>query len=353
MPETGFDRPGLTDLIEQVRADILARSGQDETLRRSDLEVQARVQAGGLHGLYGYLDWLARQMLPDTAEAEILDRHASWWGVARKGATRAEGRASFSTNAGAEILEGTVLQREGSDFDFVTTESATATGSETEVAIEAEEAGPDGNLPEGAVLSLVSSIPGVGATATVIELTGGADVESDSDLRGRLHDRIRRPPAGGAKHDYVAWALEQPGVTRAWCYPLQLGVGTVGVTFVMDEREDIIPTPADVDAVQSALDLLRPVTGDLTVYAPQPEEVELTIQVNPDTPEVRAAIEEAVRDFIFREAEPGGTLYLSRLREAISLAAGERRHDLINPAADISVDEQHISIFGTITWESP
>lgn len=353
MPETGFDRPGLTDLIEQVRADILARSGQDETLRRSDLEVQARVQAGGLHGLYGYLDWLARQILPDTAEAEILDRHASWWGVARKGATRAAGRATFATNAGAEIPEGTVLQREGSDFDFVTTESATATGSETELAIEAEEAGPDGNLPEGAVLSLVSSLPGVGSTATVIELTGGADVESDSDLRGRLHDRIRRPPAGGAKHDYVAWALEQPGVTRAWVFPLHSGVGTVGLTFVMDDRDDIIPTEADVDAVQSALDEKRPVTAELIVFAPAPVELDLDLRIYPDTPEVREAVEEAVRDFIFREAEPGGTLRLSRLGEAISLARDEVRHELTSPDADVKVEDTEISVFGSITWESP
>jgi len=48
MAETGFTRPTLADLIEHCRADLLARLGQDEVLRRADSEVQARVQAAAL-----------------------------------------------------------------------------------------------------------------------------------------------------------------------------------------------------------------------------------------------------------------------------------------------------------------
>ena len=45
MADTGFTRPTLPELIEQVRADLLARLGLDELLRRADGEVQARVAA--------------------------------------------------------------------------------------------------------------------------------------------------------------------------------------------------------------------------------------------------------------------------------------------------------------------
>lgn len=78
MSETGFARPTLPTLIEQVRADLLARLNQDEVLRRSDLEVQARVQAAALHSLYGFIDYVARQILPPTSDADMLERHAAW-----------------------------------------------------------------------------------------------------------------------------------------------------------------------------------------------------------------------------------------------------------------------------------
>ena len=65
-------------------------------------------------------------------------------------------------------------------------------------------------------------------------------------------DRIRQPSHGGASFDYVKWALETPGMaaggaTRAWVFPQELGIGTVTVRFVMDDKPStIIPYAADV-----------------------------------------------------------------------------------------------------------
>ena len=72
-----FERPDLPTLIERAIADIESRlTGADARLRRSNLNVLARVHSGAAHGLYGYLDWLAKQILPDSADAEFLERHA-------------------------------------------------------------------------------------------------------------------------------------------------------------------------------------------------------------------------------------------------------------------------------------
>lgn len=53
--------------------------------------------------------------------------------------------------------------------------------------------------------------------------------ESDADLLARLLDRIRRPPAGGNKYDYIKWALEVDNVTTAHVEPLAQGPGTVDI----------------------------------------------------------------------------------------------------------------------------
>lgn len=72
-----YEKPTLLDLVNQARADFLSRAGVDDPLRRSDIEVHARVAAGLVQGLYGYADWMARQILPDTADSDVLDRWAS------------------------------------------------------------------------------------------------------------------------------------------------------------------------------------------------------------------------------------------------------------------------------------
>lgn len=347
-----FNRPTLSDIIERARADYEARlPGADSRLRRSFLDVLARVQSGAVGNLYGYLDFIARQILPDTAEAEYLARHASVWGLGRKAATAAAGTADATGTNGVTVPAGTVLARvDGARF-LVTADATIAAGTAA-LALEAEEAGPDGNTDAGRNLTFVSPIAGVQASAVVAAggLAGGAVEESDADLLARLLQRIRNQPQGGAAADYERWALEVDEVTRAWVYPLYLGEGTVGVTFVMDGRVDNIPLAGDVTAVQDHIDVLRPVTAAVTVFAPIPYDVDMLISVAPSTAEVKAAVEAELADLFTRDSVPGGTLYLSRIREAISLAAGEDNHILHLPSNDIVSPAGNLARLGTVTW---
>lgn len=52
-----FNRPTLPQLIQRNITDIESRlPGRDARLRRSNLNVLAKVHAGAAHGLYGALD---------------------------------------------------------------------------------------------------------------------------------------------------------------------------------------------------------------------------------------------------------------------------------------------------------
>lgn len=348
-----FNRPDLTTLISRAAADLESRlPGAAASLRRSVVATLARVHAGVTHGLYGYLDWMAKQIMPDTAEAEHLGRWASTWGISRKVAVAASGTITVTGTAGSVIPAGTLLQRaDGPEYTsdaevvLVTTTAA--------VAVTASLAGADGNADLGVALSLVSPIAGVQSQATVADpgLTGGTDTETDDSLRARLIARIRTPPHGGNEQDYLAWMLEVAGVTRAWVYPEHLGLGTVGLTFVCDGLDPVIPDGATVAAVQAHIDEVRPVTAQATVFAPVAVALDCTIQLTPNTTTVQAAVEAELRDLLSREAEPGGTILISHLREAISLAAGETDHGLISPVADITHTTVQIATPGTITWQ--
>ena len=341
-----FNRPPLAALVKSVRDDMISRVGDESLLRRADAEVYARVFAGALHGLYGYADWIARQILWDTCDDDTLDRWASMWlQVPRKGAAAATGAATFALAAGVTVPAGTVLQAYDGTQYTTTADSAAGTAP-----IAATLAGAAGNRPAGQALSLVSPVAGAQTQATAGEISGGADVEGSDALRARLIARVRTPPDGGSATDYRAWALEVPGVTRAWVAPLEQGAGTVVVRFVRDNDASFIPGAAEVAAVQARIDARRPVTAQAIVVAPVPDPIAFRITLTPSTVAVRAAVEAELRDLLLREAAPGVTLLVSHIREAISIAAGETDHVLVSPAANVTPAIGRMPVFGSITW---
>ena len=58
-----FTRPSLTNIVDRIENDIITRLPDVGTLlRRSMLKILARVTAGSIHLVYGYLNFLAEQL---------------------------------------------------------------------------------------------------------------------------------------------------------------------------------------------------------------------------------------------------------------------------------------------------
>lgn len=347
-----FQRPTLTELITRIESDYVSRlTGGGTLLRRSVAKVMARVHAGAMHLLYGFGAFIAKQLMPDTAEAEYLARWANIWGVTRKVATYTTFNVTFTGTNGTVIPNGSELARADGVL-YKTTAEGTISGGSALVACTALIAGTEANVEGAEILTLSSPIAGISSQATVSGsgIVDGTDEESDADLLERLLARIQDPPHGGALTDYVTWAKEVTGVTRAWAYGDHLGPGTVGVFFVRDnDSGSIIPSAGEVTEVQDYIDERRPVTADLTVIAPTAVPLNFTIGGIADST-VRAAVQAELADLIQREAEPGGTLLLSHIREAISKAEGETDHTLTSPNANVTVSTGQLSTMGTITW---
>lgn len=353
-----FARPPLPTLIERSMSAIDSRlPGADARLRRSNLNVLAFVNAGGCHGLHGHIGWVADQVLPDTAEKEFLERHARIWiPPGRLPAAPATGSATATGTTGTIVPAGTVFVRSDGQRYATTTEATLAAGTAT-LALAAEEAGQAGNASAGIKLNAVSPLPGMNATVTVIGdgFTGGADIEKDDSLLARILDRIQEPPMGGSKADYERWAKEVPGVTRAWCSPREMGDGTVTVRFVRDNDASPIPDPSEVETVFDHIEAVRPVGGQLFVVAPEAVPLVFQIQLVPNTAAARAAVEASLRDLLRREAEPErgageGTILISHVREAISLATGERDSTVVLPAGNVTHTIGQMATFGGVTW---
>lgn len=408
-----FQRPTLIELVDRIQSDLSTRlTLVGAVLRRSVVHVLARVLAAAAHLLHGHLEFLSKQLFPDTSEVEYLERHAGLYGLTRVPATFAAGTlVVWGTNT-TVIPIATVLQRsDGAQYDtdaevtiatltawapttaytvgalrsnggniYLCTVAGTSAGSggpsgtgtaivdntvtwrfiaagsaAVLAAVTALVAGEDGSADLGVSLSFVSPIAGANATATVSTggLASGADAESDNALRARLIARLQQPPHGGAAADYIAWAKEIAGVTRAWVFQQELGAGTVTVRFVRDEDGTgaaIIPSAGEVTAVQDYITARRPVTAAVTVVAPTAVARDFTIHVVPDTAATRAAVQAELEDYLRRAAEPGGSLLISQIRVAVGVAAGVTDFTVTSPAADVSHTTGQIAVMGTITW---
>lgn len=345
-------RPKLSELILRVEQDLASRLGLGQLIPRGPAAAFARVIAGTAHGQYGKIEIEVANVWPDTCDAENLDRWGDLLSLPRKAAVAADGSVVMVGTDGTTIALGTLVQR-ADGRQFSTLNAATVVGGTATIPVLAVQTGYGGNTAALTPLVLASSVVGTISAVTVdaIGLIGGADEEGDEAFRRRLVQRFSMAPAAGTESDYVRWALEVPGVTRAWALPANQGPGTVGVTFVVDDDPvSIIPTATQVADVQAYIDARKPITASVLVFAPVLIAIDFTIHVVPDTPEVRASVADSLEVLLEREGSPASVIPLSHVREAISLAPGETDHVLTLPAADISIGAGHIPAVGVITW---
>jgi uncharacterized phage protein gp47/JayE len=335
--------------------------GSDANVPNSVLRVISDSQGGLCHLTLQYIDWLALQLLPDTAEHEWLDRHGKIWLVnadgttGRKMATLATGEVLFTGQNGMPVPKGTQLEASSGDIGFETIEDIVVGTVPTPAKVRALDPGTVGNLPPGSAMAMSEPPPGIDNLVEVVELSGGTDTETDEELRARVLRRIQQPPMGGAAYDYEAWALAVPGVTRAWAQS-EMGIGTVTLRFMMDDLRadnDGFPLPDDIAKVASYINTKRPVTvKDAFVEAPLKQPINFDIvNLVPDTPAVRAAIEQCIREMLFERAAPGQTIYAAWKYAAI-MNAPVISFDMGNCDDDVMPSQGHLGYLNDIFYST-
>ena len=301
----------------------------------SDHYVHASRLASCAAGQYAHQTWITRQIFPDTADTDYLERHAALRGITRRAATRAGGTATLAGTAGAVLPAGAQMKL-GNRF-YTTTADATIDGSlSARVPIVATEAGEQGNCDTTAG-QLMAASAGI-SSDVVLSATGGTDAENDASLLSRLLERIRRPPAGGNRHDYKNWALSVDGVSSAYVYPLRRGLGTVDVAITSANQ---LPSAETLVAVQNYIDAVRPVTAkNVRVLAPDITRVDVRVRVKLAGADWAAAQREiqAALDAYFDALIPADDVVVSQLEAVISNAAGVVDRVLLAPRANLTAD---------------
>lgn len=368
-----FIRPTLTEIRNQVSQDIASGfPGADPLLRFSNLNITGVAQANLANLHYGYLDWIAKQAVPFTATDEYLEGWAALKGIYRQAATSASGRVTFKGVPGRVIPSDTGLVR-GDGVTYTTSEAAlVGEGGTVEVPAFADldpggQSGAFGNAVVGSVMALAQAIEGIQAGGVVsMAFVGGSDVESFDSLRSRMLVQYQTPPRGGARDDYVTWAKDVPGVTRAWSVANVLGIGSVVVYIMLDRSQaahggfpqgingaatdEPRGTPATGDQLRVADHILRlqPVTAFVNVAAPAPNPVNFMIQNLPVA--ARAMVEGAIADVFLRDGTPGKPIALAHIWSAISSISGVDTFVILAPLGTIANPPGALPVVGTITY---
>ncbi|EAA8715995.1 baseplate J/gp47 family protein [Salmonella enterica subsp. enterica serovar Pomona] len=358
-----YQRPVLSELRSRNRQFITSElKNTGELLRFSNLRILADMDAGMSHLHFAYLDWIARQSNPFTAEDEWLAAWGALKNVYRKDASAATcPNVMFKRgNEGAVIPSGSLLNRNtGVQYrlDHVVTIGADKTGTGSITAVLPEIGSSltvaDGNAPAGTTLTLDCAIDGVDSAAVAVEaISGGANMESPEAFRQRVLQAYQSVAEGGSEDDYRRWALEVPGVTRAWVSPRLLGAGSVGLYFMCDGDDRTnhgFPVGTDGVATKETYHYgkatgdqlrvadyifpLRPATTLVWACSPLQNVIDFDIGGIPDVgADVVAAIESAIDEVFFDDGVPGGKIFLSDLSLAIGAIDGTRGFVLNQPS---------------------
>jgi uncharacterized phage protein gp47/JayE len=306
----------------------------------SDHFVRATATAAVVEGLYAHQMWVYRQAFPDLADDDLMEKMANQRNIYRKAAAVATGTARFFGAATSPVAVGQQIFTAQSIYYTATAAGVVGVDGYVDLAAAAIIAGTAGNQSPNTAATVNAPPAGLTGAATILTMTGGADIESYDSLLSRLLLWLGEEAQGGNMDDYKRWTLAVPGVARAYVFDVRRGAGTV----------DVVPMPATglpdaplLAAVQAVLDVRRPVgmrnTSPVMALAPTPIVTPVTATLNIASGYTLAGLLPALTaaiDAVFAALAPGGTLVRNELITALMNVPGVTDVTLVSPAANVT-----------------
>lgn len=317
-----FSRDSLSVIKDRTYANYMSLYRPlDKSPRYNLLRVLASVDAGMYHQMQGDLDFLARQIFPDSAEGDYLRAHWSSR-VPPMYAVKANGTAIVSGAAGQPVPAGLTFQSDAGNRYY--TESAGRIGSDGEATVQAkaEKAGADSNIAAGKNLKIISAIQsGIDSNAATGEngIIGGSDGESDEEYLTRVLIALRNPSRYGKKGDYETWAIDStPEVSDAWEFK---DFGVFGALLIQVINGNQTTGVYPVDNLQEVRDYINsvspPIIFDVRTPSLVPLNPEIALLPEEDTQDNRATAETRLKTYLQAMAMPGALITAGALRIAV------------------------------------
>lgn len=221
-----------------------------------------------------------------TASGDDLDRCCADYGIVRTAATYAEGTVKLTGTPGTYYD----LKAAADDVIFTLPSEITIPESgEVTVRCVCTIPGKEGNVPSGAIDSLIPTSFQITKVTNEKATSEGYEAESDESLRSRTLEYINEPPTSGNIANYKQWALEVSGVENVQIYDLARGNGTVDIVIVADGNS--VATQQLLDTVSNYIEDKRPIGADVKVYSASSMEIKISANVKVKTGYTKELIE--------------------------------------------------------------
>ncbi|MEE1077306.1 MAG: baseplate J/gp47 family protein [Acutalibacteraceae bacterium] len=326
-------------IVENMKTDFMEKTGYSPD-EASDIGIRIRVLAGELYNINTYLEWIKRQVFPQTAEGEYLDYHAQLRGLKRKQSVKAVGDVEFKLSEPAtekvDIPANTVVLTGGEHpISFQTTEYAYIDVGRSFVVVPATAVigGEKGNVAKNQI-SVISTmtIDGLSVTNNGVFATG-ANAEDDETLRTRILNSMKFIVNGTNKEYYSALAKTISGVECVNVVPRKNGAGTVMVYISGREMELGILTVLNV---QTLMDKAREVNVTVTVKAAEllycNLEIEVLLENGYTAEEVQKDVYAKIKE-ITDKLDVGESLLLAVVNDILYHTEGIKEYVILNLAS--------------------
>lgn len=296
----------FTQIIDDLRTFLRAAVPSINTSVGTVVRDLLNAFGGELAEVYSYISATKDDAFLSTATGDELDRKAADFNVARVQAAKAAGIISFERGTPApqnyHIYAGVRVSTPQDEYtvavDFLTMEDTLlGEGNLSAYApIEAEYGGDEGNVAMYAIVTMPSPVVGVTSVLNYEATIGGADAESDEDLRNRTIGSIS-PLYSEAAIEAAAEGVA--GIFDSAVIDLRDGSGNFCV-YVCDIQGLLSSTLAtDVQAIVDAVKVIGTVANVLgPTVIPVDVIGELTVLPEYSSASVLTRVTSAINDFI-------------------------------------------------------
>lgn len=305
-------------------------------------------------------------MFPMWAEDQWLDLHAKGRGLTRKPANPASGTLAITGVSGTTIPAGFKFAApaigDQPAIEYETKEKYTMGEDGTvEVQVTAIEAGTKGNIPAGSINIMMTPIKGITSITNPVPITGGAEQESNDELRGRIDELDATSEASfvGSDGDYKRWAEEVPGVGTALPMPEWAGPGTVKVVVIdangqpanaaiITEVYNNIMSPGD------RLQRKAPIGATVTIVAPTAKDINYTFLLEIQSGEAEVTVLERFKAQLqtyYIEAKKEGVVRYTKIGSILTSTSGVKDFTgltINGGTTNINLEEDEYPVTGVI-----
>lgn len=358
--------PTAKEIADKILSDLEGSVGQTSPfLPKAFLRVLSATLGGVVALLLRVVKWAYLQIFVTTADEEALFLKGQEYGMGPNAGQAAILSVQIIGTPGQVVPAGTVWTGDNGlayAQDYLSTIGVSGIVDSRFTCLEA---GLAGSIAPGGLLAVASPLGGIDGASVVDILVEGEDPETTEQFRARLEQRIAGQPQGGSAADYIRWAMEVPGIVRAFAFRTNAGEVTV---YPLQATTGVarIPAAGKITEVDTYIDNVarRPLCADVITAAMTEKTVNITTTtLNPGDDGTKAAIVAAWQNYLWAayprqypdEVKPTHVIDVDALRGLIS-DAGASCASLVmtvvgtGAVTRYELGNNEIAKLGTPTW---